>query len=724
MNKPVPSDVWGLEFRAILAVVRPVAMAGVMTGRRIPARVIAERLHPDRDLPTLSIVAVGGSSLFAGPIIAREVLTAPRPMRYYLGRASFSCFLFILMWTAWQSIIGWQTIRELGVLSRFGGILYWMFAMLQLTLMLFFAPLFTAATVSYEKDRRTFTLLLMTDLSDLEIVLGKLIAGLMNVLTILAASVGLMMICTLFGGISFAQVTNLFLVTAASGVAGGALGLLIALWRDRTFQSISLTILMVVFSVAGVEAIALAFPAVELLGIPLVEVLNPYRAMLAVLYPRSDQIGHVVRTTSVVYIACRLTFAAALVAFGTWKLRRWNPGQNEPRELREDEEIEVIEDIEQVEEEAEVPVAVGTGAVGAGHAWTDIRSSARGDGRGAGDERNGAGHSSASPITPFSSPPAEPRTEPGPTTGLHVPRRTHRRIAHAQRPYRHAWANPILWRELMTRAYGTRPLIVKGCYVLLFVLGMGMFFHLGQGLENPLASGLVMIPVGLTILSLILVNAQGVTALTSERDTGALDLLLVTELSPKEFIYGKLYGILYNSKEMIALPVLTAIAMAVMGYLTFESLVFFVVDFLLLCHFSAMLGLHSAITYTSSRTAVANSLGTVFFLMVGILLCAFLIALSDREFGRQLLSFMIFIGAGSVALFGSLGARNPSNAIALVALLTPFWTFYCIISLVNGDLMAAFLVSAGVYGFALLAMLVPAVGDFDIALGRTSAIQG
>jgi hypothetical protein len=85
---------------------------------------------------------------------------------------------------------------------------------------------------------------------------------------------------------------------------------------------------------------------------------------------------------------------------------------------------------------------------------------------------------------------------------------------------------------------------------------------------------------------------------------------------------------------------------------------------------------------------------------------------------------MIFIGAGSVALFGSLGAKNPSQAIALVALLTPFWTFYCIISLVNGDLMAAFLVSAAVYGFAILAMLVPAVGDFDIALGRTGAIQG
>jgi ABC-type Na+ efflux pump permease subunit len=660
--------------------------------------------------------------LFAGPIIAREVLTAPRPLRYYLARASFSCLLFMLMWTAWQSIIGWQTIHELGILARFGDLLYLIFAMLQLTLMLFFAPLFTAAAIAYEKDRRTFTLLLMTDLSDLEIVLGKLVAGLLNLLTILAASVGLMMICTLFGGISFAQVSNLFLVTAASGVAGGALGLLIALWRDRTFQSISLTILMVVFSVVGVEVLAIFFPTIQLFGIPLVEVLNPYRALLAVLYPRSDQIGLIVRTTSVVYIACRLTFAAALVAFGTWKLRKWNPGHNEPRELREDEGVEVIEEMVEIEEEAEVPVAVGarTGAMGTDEAWLESRGSKDHDGRGSLERQNGAGVSSSAPLSPGS----PPFSEPGPTTGLHVPRRTHRRIAPAARPYRHAWANPILWRELMTRAYGTRPLIVKGCYVLLFFLGMWLFSYLGQGRENPMASGLVMIPVGLCILSLVLVNAQGVTALTSERDTGALDLLLVTELSPSEFIYGKLYGILYNAKEMIALPVFSAIAVAVMGFLTLENLTFFLIDFLLLCHFSAMLGLHSAITYTSSRTAVANSLGTIFLLMVGILLCAFLIVKSDREFGRQLLSFMIFIGAGSVALFGSMGARNPSHAIALVAILTPFWTFYCIISLVNGDLMAAFLVSAGVYGFALLAMLVPAVGDFDIALGRTNAIQG
>jgi hypothetical protein len=647
--------------------------------------------------------------LFAGPIIARELITTPRPFRYYLWRGSFSCVLFILLWTAWQSIIGWQDVREVGVLARFGGVLYGMFAMLQLSLMLFFAPLFTASAVAYEKDRRTFNLLLMTSLSDLEIVMGKLVAGLLNILIILGASVGLLSLCALLGGISFGQVISLFAVTAASGVAGGAMGLLIALWRDRTFQSISLTILMVVFSVAGVELFSVAFPTLEFMGVPVKEVLNPYRAMIAVLYPRSDQITGIVRASSLVYIGVRLTFAATIVVFGTFMLRKWNPGRNEPREQADEAEGEVVETLVEADQVAlEVPVTVGATAeaAGSGHSTS----------AGADRPRELSARSDSADVA------FDDTT--GPTTGLHVPRRTHRRVGYSVNPYRRPWTNPILWRELMTRAYGTKPLIIKACYVLLFALGAGFFLSLAQGLENPLGTQLCLIPVGLAILSLVLINAQGVTALTTERDTGALDLLLVTELSPGDFIYGKLYGILYNSKEMVALPVLGAVYLFLTDKLSGENLVFFLIDYLLLCHFAAMLGLHSAITFISSRTAIANSLGTIFFLMVGILLCSYLIILSDREFGRQLLSFMIFIGAGSVALFGSLGAKNPSRAIALVSLLTPFWTFYCIISLLNGDFMAAFLFSAGIYGFALMAMLIPAVGDFDIALGRTNAIQG
>ena len=65
------------------------------------------------------------------------------------------------------------------------------------------------------------------------------------------------------------------------------------------------------------------------MGVPLVEVLNPYRAMLAVLYPRSDQLTGVVRASSLVYIAC-----PADLRGGSGGLRDMEAAELEPRPQR------------------------------------------------------------------------------------------------------------------------------------------------------------------------------------------------------------------------------------------------------------------------------------------------------------------------------------------------------------------------------------------------------
>ena len=128
----------------------------------------------------------------------------------------------------------------------------------------------------------------------------------------MAAAFGFMCLTALLGGISFGQIINLYAVTASSGLAGGAMGLVVALWRDRSFQSIALTILAVVFSIAGVEAFAIAFPTLSTAGIPLAEVLNPY-PLFAVLQPPSAELTGTVVSSSLVYILIRLTAASLLV---------------------------------------------------------------------------------------------------------------------------------------------------------------------------------------------------------------------------------------------------------------------------------------------------------------------------------------------------------------------------------------------------------------------------
>ena len=626
-------------------------------------------------------------------------MTAPRPLRFYVARASYVGLLFILMWTAWQSWVGLTGVSEMGVIAYFGHLLFRLFVLLQLTLMLFFAPLSAATAVAHEKDRRTFVLLLMTDLRDVEIILGKLAASLLQVVTLLATATPVFFLCLLLGGISPGQILDVVGVTAAAGLLGGSLGLLVALGRDRTFQSLALTILVLVLALAGVEAVGAALPGLGVFGVSLVEALDPYRTVMTVIDPTSRAAGS--PRPGAVFMTAASLLSVAILATGTVMLRIWNPGRNEPREQREGEqgEVNAAETLVEVAEKAE-PLAVAAG------------SSVAMVGRSGGP----------AVVEATRAPSTTTGDDPGATTGLHVPRRTHRRITRGPGRYRRPWTNPVLWRELKTRAYGTKPLIIKGAYLVAFALGVAFVHTAPDPAAMASRQGWALILLG--ILSLILVNAQGVTSLTSERDTGALDLLLVTELSPKQFIYGKLYGVLYNTKEMIVLPVLLTAWFALFGLITAENAAYAIIDGLLLAHFSAMLGIHSAITYTNSRTAVANSLGTIFFLMIGIAICALLILLSDQQFARQLLSFLIFIGAGSVALFGSLGSKNPSRAIALVALLTPFWSFYCVISLFNHEVLAAFLFSVGIYGFALMAMLVPAVSDFDIALGRTGAIQG
>ncbi len=54
------------------------------------------------------------------------------------------------------------------------------------------------------------------------------------------------MLSTWFGGVSFDQVARVFIVTLVSMVVCGSLGSTIALWREKTFQALAMTVLILV----------------------------------------------------------------------------------------------------------------------------------------------------------------------------------------------------------------------------------------------------------------------------------------------------------------------------------------------------------------------------------------------------------------------------------------------------------------------------------------------
>ncbi len=580
-----------------------------------------------------------------GPIFVREAQTAPRPLRHYLMRACYSALLLVLMWTAWQTIVGFQHLQSAGDLARFGVVLFQLLASIQLSLALFFAPVLAANSICSEKDRRTFALLLMTDLSSYEIVVGKLLASMLQMVVLLVAGLPVFALCLLLGGVSGSQLLRVFLVTVAAALACGSLGILMGCWRERTFQSLALAVLVLVLYLLLVEAFHAWLGQDLLLGWTADQWragLNPFFTILGIIDPPlpSDQPGWLALSAEWMFVSIMLAATAILTVISIVMLRVWNPGYDRHVEVR------VPED--EVEERA----------------------------------KSGVG---------------EPK------------------------PSRQVWTNPVLWREVCTRGYGRRPLVIKLAYLLAFCLVTGAFVASAQGQFDVSRVDIAKAFVPLVLTSLILVNLQAVLSVTTERDGRSLDLLLVSDITPKEFIYGKLLGVFYNVKEMILLPVIFTIYLLVADLMTAEVWLYVVLGMAVLFLFSNSLGLHVALTYERTRVAVLNSLGVVVFLFIGMLVCIFLILVSGR-FEWQAASFILFICAGAVAMYASLAYRNPSTALALASFLCPAITWWAIAHFLRGgDPLGSFLTVAFAYGFAVAAMLVPAVSEFDVVLGRTVA---
>ena len=194
--------------------------------------------------------------MFIGPVFSREAITAPRRPSFFVARVLLVAVLLGLALTAWQVIVGTGTLDGPGELARFGASVFSLLAPLVLTIAVLFSALLSAAAVSQEKSRGTLVLLLLTDLRNSELVLGRLLASLMTVLVSTLAVAPFFFAIALLGGIEAVQIGRVMAVTIASSLAAGSLGSTLALWREKTFQALALTSLGLVLWLAAGEAVA------------------------------------------------------------------------------------------------------------------------------------------------------------------------------------------------------------------------------------------------------------------------------------------------------------------------------------------------------------------------------------------------------------------------------------------------------------------------------------
>ena len=106
----------------------------------------------------------------------------------------------------------------------------------------FLAPSSTAGAISLEREKQTLELLIATPISSLAIVVGKLLSALVYVFLLIAASIPLMAVVFVFGGVAPEDVLNGYIVLIVTALGLGSFGLLCSSLVKRTTAATAITI--------------------------------------------------------------------------------------------------------------------------------------------------------------------------------------------------------------------------------------------------------------------------------------------------------------------------------------------------------------------------------------------------------------------------------------------------------------------------------------------------
>lgn len=443
-----------------------------------------------------------------GPVFGLEWRAAARRWQTYGNRAVFGSIVLLAVWAVWSRFAGDDLAAQASRAGLVGPRLYAAFTLSQLALVALAAPAATAGAICQEKLSGSLTLLFATDLSDREIVVGKLAARLAPVFALMICGLPVLMICTMLGGIDPQAVLGAYAVTAGMALVGCALAMALSVWARKTHGVLMgvyflLFGWLVVLPVLEVILFALrmgGLPMGPLRGIPLVIALfNPAMGVGPGSLSRSGE-WHPVWLILEPY---------------------WAPGTNVPG--------------------AAYRFLGGTALAAAGLAGLAVY----------GVRRVHLGQlGRPTKATKF----------------LRMPGRKDRKGG------RRGWLpgpgldrNPVLWREWHKATPSlARRMMWEAFFIFNFVLYLMVFADaLGSGRVTmacevlPLANGFAM------GFGLLLLSVTAATGLAEERARGSLDVLMTTTLPTRAIVMGKWLGTARGALTVSAMPM---VATLLVGY--------------------------------------------------------------------------------------------------------------------------------------------------------------
>jgi ABC-type transport system involved in multi-copper enzyme maturation permease subunit len=141
--------------------------------------------------------------------------------------------------------------------SRVGSVLFYIIISMQIVLVCCIAPWYTSGAISGEREMNTYDLLRLTLLKPREIVMGKLLSAFGYTLLLVFATLPLLSLALLLGGVDISQMLAAVVVICATAFLFACLGLFVSSHKQTILGATTLTFALVLVIVVGSAVFAL-----------------------------------------------------------------------------------------------------------------------------------------------------------------------------------------------------------------------------------------------------------------------------------------------------------------------------------------------------------------------------------------------------------------------------------------------------------------------------------
>ena len=194
--------------------------------------------------------------ILENPVMQRELLVNLRTKRAFLLLAVYQILLAAVVLAAWPT----DTRLDLSSTPASATKLVNLFFLGQYVIASLMAPSFASGTITGEKERKTYEMLLASPLRPGAIVLGKMVASLTHLGMLIVGSLPIIVLCLPLGGVSVYEVLAAYLGLIVSVILFGAIGVLSSSYFTRTSASLVVSYLailpLVILAVLGWNLLA------------------------------------------------------------------------------------------------------------------------------------------------------------------------------------------------------------------------------------------------------------------------------------------------------------------------------------------------------------------------------------------------------------------------------------------------------------------------------------